>query len=131
MSRPAPIAARFAPPGKVHHLLLDHLPSGYAVEPFGPDGARAVQRSSGTSIIVTRADFDGAEWCHASIARTDSMPRYEDLVDLHRWVFGAGYAFQVFAPPDKHVNIHAHALHLWGRCDGRSPLPDFAWAGSI
>ena len=98
--------------------------------PFGPDGW-AFRRFGGPgSIIVTRGDFDGAEWIHASIAR-DRMPTYDDLALLHRAAFGDGYAFQVFAPADHHVNIHEHALHLWGRADGASPLPDFAWAGTI
>jgi hypothetical protein len=125
------LPARCAPPGKVHHLLADALPTGFAVERFGPDGARAVHRDLTCSVIVTRADFDGAEWCHASIARPDRMPSYDDLVDLHRWVFGAGYAYQCFVPPSDHINIHAHALHLWGRADGARVLPDFGWAGSI
>ena len=53
------------------------------------------------------------------------------LADLHAAVFGAGYAYQVFAPPSEHVNIHEFALHLWGRLDGRSALPEFGAGGSI
>jgi hypothetical protein len=37
----------------------------------------------------------------------------------------------VFAPPSEHVNIHDHALHLWGRLDGARVLPDFGRFGTI
>ena len=87
-------------------------------------------------IIVTCADHgDDREWVHASICRTDdvpAMPTYADLKLLHGAVFGDGWAYQVFAPPSEHVNIHAYVLHLFGRLDGRPSLPDFTCGtGSI
>lgn len=99
-------------------------------EPFGPDGWRMVARAGDASVIASCAELDGTEWLHASIARRDVMPSYADLCLLHQAVF-RGYAFQVFAPPAKHVNIHQYALHLWGRLDGATPLPDFGALGSI
>lgn len=100
-------------------------------QPFGPDGWRMVHRDRTASVIVTCCDYDGAEWVHASIAR-NSMPTYDDLVMLHRAVWkGRGYAYQVFAPDSDHINIHAHALHLWGRLDGKRVLPDFGFLGTI
>ena len=87
-------------------------------EPFGPDGWRMLARDRAASIIVTCASHDGAEWVHASIARP-TMPTYDDLVTLHQAAWPAGgFAYQVFAPAERHVNIHEHALHLWGRRDG-------------
>lgn len=79
---------------------------------------------------VTVAEFDGEEWIHASIAGP-TMPSYDDLTRLHRAVFGDGYAYQVFAPASDHVNIHEHAVHLWGRADGARVTPDFGRLGSI
>lgn len=127
------LAARCAPRGKMVHLVGDALPSGWACSPFGPDGARCVAPDGAGSIIVTRADhIDGFEVCHASIAWPDRDPSYRDLVMLHRAVFGDGWAYQVFAPASEHINIHEHALHLWGRADGEPMLPDFTMgAGSI
>lgn len=82
-------------------------------------------------VIVSAAVWtDGIEYVHASIAKPDSMPEYEDLVLLHEAVF-RGYAYQVFAPPERHVNIYAYALHLWGRADGDNILPEFGLYGTI
>lgn len=93
--------------------------------PFGP-GGWAFKRLDGTaSIIVTLGDHDGEEWVHASIARPREMPTYGDLKMLHLAVFGTAWAYQVFAPPTDHVNIHEYALHLFGRLDGKAALPDF------
>ena len=102
-------------------------------EPFGPDGWRMLSFDQGSSVIVTTFDWtDGVVYHHASIAR-QSMPSFEDLVTLHLAVWGVhGYAYQMFVPQSSHVNIHPHALHLWGRADGAPVLPDFgAGLGSI
>lgn len=94
--------------------------------PFGPDGWRMSSADSLASVIVSSADHDGAAWVHASTAHADQLPTYADLVALHQAVWPTGWAYQVFAPPSEHVNIHPHALHLWGRRDGARVLPDFA-----
>jgi hypothetical protein len=98
--------------------------------PFGDDGWSIVRADRTGSVIASAADFDGTTWIHASIAR-DEMPTYDDLVQLHTAVFGDGYAYQVFAPPSQHVNIHQHALHLWGRADGKPSMPEFGAGGTI
>ena len=126
--------------GRLSQLLRDELSETIS---YGPAGfAFALGRRQGRrlhrigSIIVSQSDWPerpGEEWLHASIARDDRMPSYADLTALHKAVFGARYAYQVFAPPSRHVNIHPNALHLWGRVDdgdGRI-LPDFGTAGTI
>ena len=100
--------------------------------PYDPDGWRFTHHTGTGSIIISTADHDGHDWTHASIAWNDYTPTYEDLAKLHHAVYGDGWAYQVFAPPSEHVNIHEHALHLWGRLDGRPALPDFTGGtGSI
>lgn len=100
--------------------------------PFGPDGWSLVRRDGAASIIVSCAEHDGVEWIHASIAPTDHLPTYGDLVELHAAVWqGRGFAYQVFANDERHVNIHPNALHLWGRLDGVNALPDFGALGTI
>lgn len=100
--------------------------------PFGPDGWKTVELNGQASVIVTVSDHGEHEWIHASIARADRMPSYDDLKLLHAAVFGDRWAYQVFAPPSDHVNIHQHALHLFGKLDGSPALPDFTYGtGSI
>lgn len=102
---------------------------------FGPDGwlFQSQTPEAGRCSVIVSADRhdDGLVWIHASISRELLMPSYDDLQLLHRAVFGDGYAYQVFAPPTSHVNIHEHALHLWGRADGRPELPEFGRFGTI
>lgn len=80
-------------------------------------------------IIISEAPFPDenggpdVEWIHASMTRPTLPPSYDDLVMLHRAVFGDRFAYQVFAPPAEHVNIHERALHLWGRADGQPVTP--------
>lgn len=100
---------------------------------FGPDGWCLVRMDRSGSVIVTTArQDDGIEWVHASWCYDDRLPTYDELVVLRSAVWGSnGWAFQVFAPPTSHVNIHRYALHLWGRADGVNPFPDFGAAGTI
>lgn len=100
-------------------------------ELFGPDGWMLTNLVKRQTLIITAAPADdGTEYIHASIAG-DVMPSYDDLVLLHRAAFGDTYAYQVFTPRARHVNIHQHALHLWGRADGKPVLPEFGSEGTI
>jgi len=98
---------------------------------FGPDGWIMDSRDSQSRVIVTADGFDETEWVHASISHRDRMPTYDDMALLHEATFGDGWAYQVFAPPAHHINIHEHALHLWGRADGEPVLPNFGEMGTI
>ncbi|KAB7753698.1 hypothetical protein MMUC44124_24195 [Mycolicibacterium mucogenicum DSM 44124] len=84
-----------------------------------------MHRNGTSSVIVSAAPFDDVWFIHASMSHIDRLPSYDELKALHQAAFGDGWAYQVFAPPADHVNIHAYALHLWGRADGASCLPDF------
>lgn len=115
--------------------------------PFGPTGWRFQQREQGglreivAEVLVSQAPqpmpgleaTDHTEWIHASMVRAaPALPSYEDLCQLKLAVWGPeGEAYQVFARASRHVNIHAGALHLWGRADGRPVLPDFGAGGTI
>lgn len=105
-------------------------------EEFGPDGWRFDQYDDdgvAARIIVTTSDVPGdpRDWVHASMSRRDQVPSYEDLCALRDAVFRDGYAYQVFAPPADHINIHPYTLHLWGLASGERVLPDFGAWGSI
>lgn len=98
---------------------------------FGPDGWRLDSVDQTARVIVSADEFDGQEWIHASMSRADQVPTYEDLVLLHKAAFGDGWAYQVFAPAEHHINIHAYVLHLWGRADGKPTMPNFGEMGTI
>lgn len=73
---------------------------------------------------ITPGDEGMVDWLHASISGK-ILPTYDDLKMLHQAVFVDGWAYQVFAPPHRHINIHDKVLHLFGRVDGQPQLPDF------
>ena len=97
------------------------------VEPFGPMGVRSkVTAKDGArgSVIITQAEHEDQEWVHVSLAFVDRDPTYLELAALHRAVFGRKrFSYQAFAPESEHVNIHEHALHLWGTVDGARLTP--------
>jgi len=114
--------------------------AGYAITDLTPHGTSGMRLTITTpggrkgSILISQSDQpdDPTEYLHASIAFVDSDPTYQDMVTLHRAVYGRRrWAYQVFAPTTEHVNLHAHALHLWGRADGRSMMPNFGRFGTI
>jgi hypothetical protein len=102
-------------------------------ERFGPEGWRFVHLRGDGSVLVTVGlpMEDGHEWIHASMTRKGRTPSYEDMVLLYEATCGGGYAYQVFAPEESHVNIHEYALHLWSRLDGSPALPNFGQFGTI
>ena len=106
------------------------LPDGWTVlQPFG-DG-NAYRHRCGLRAIVTTADFpDGREWMHVSVSREDRLPSWDDLKFAKSTFVGdARYAYQVFPPASRHVNIHDFCLHLWVPLTGQLPLPDFTRGG--
>jgi hypothetical protein len=124
-------------PFAVNHSLQDVLRKANvtirSVHRYGPTGlAMRLHMPDGRdgSLIVTQADDDGREWIHASIA-FDTDPTYADLQLLHHAVYGRRrFAYQQFVPHTDHVNQHEHALHLWGRADGKPVLP-YAKDGTV
>ena len=127
MTRPLPYFPNLAE----HDALPKVLPSGWQiVQPFG-DG-NVYQHCSGLKVIVSTADFpDGHDYMHVSVSRTDRLPSYDDLKFV-KSVFAGDhrYAYQVFPPVDKHVNIHPFVLHLWVPLTDEPPLPDFTFGGN-
>lgn len=67
----------------------------------------AHQRGDGSVIVSVGPidDVDGGLWRHASMTREGRVSSYEDLCLLHRAVFADGWAYQVFAPQQAHVNF--------------------------
>lgn len=95
---------------------------------FGTDGWQYRHTFERGAVIITCSDHDGfeGEIVHASMAFVDRDPTYLEMAHLQRSVWPGGYAYMVFAPEEFHVNIHEHALHLWGRLDGKPLLPELS-----
>jgi hypothetical protein len=106
------------------------------VPSLGSNALVTIEGQSPGQVIVTQSPVpngqDLTEWIHASLAWHDRTPSYDELMLLKRAVWGdVGEAYQVHPGKGRHVNIHSHALHLWGRADGRRVLPDFGQFGTI
>jgi len=83
--------------------------------------------SSGRLSVILSGDVeaDGKRWLHASIARPDRLPSWDDIRFIKdRFVGEDLYAVQVLPPLSKHVNFHPYCLHLFA-CLDEWPLPDF------
>jgi hypothetical protein len=112
-----------------------HLRSGLTRATDGRDGEHWVGVHNGTeaSVIWSIAREDDSHlWLHASLVLRGRLPGYESLCWLRDAFVGPDrIAYQVFAPADEHINIHAGALHLWAPLEHR-PTPDFTrGTGSI
>jgi hypothetical protein len=115
----------------LHSAIPRVLPDGWTiVQPWG-DG-NAYRHRTGLRVIVSTADYDGRDWMHISCSRGDRLPSWDDLRFAKATFAGeARYAYQVFPPAEKHINIHAFTLHLWVPLTGEPPLPDFTRGGDM
>lgn len=107
------------------------LPDGWTVlEPWG-DG-NAYQYRDGLRVIVSTSGFlDGRDWMHISCSRHNRLPSFDDLKFVKNTFAGKDrYAYQVFPPLNKHINIHPFCLHLWVPLTGEPPFPDFTYGGN-
>lgn len=124
---PRAVARALTAAGLTPRRAEAHGPSGFSLLLLDPKTRECV----GT-VIVSQAHHDDADWLHASIAFADRDPTYDELKALKAGAFGdRREAYQVFPPATDHVNIHSHALHLWGRADGERLLPAFGRGGTI
>jgi hypothetical protein len=109
------------------------LPPDWRLVHAGEDGEAWTQNmGNGLRVIWSLAlERDTRLWLHVSVSRHDRLPAYGDMVKAHRLIVGEDrYSYEVHAPQPRHVNIHAHTLHLWAIADGGpDPLPDFTRGG--
>ncbi len=109
-----------------------NVPTGWVLVRKTIDGAAYRRESDGLQVIASHTvELDGFEWWHVSLSRKSRIPTYDDMALVKRLFLGdAAYAYQVFPPIDRHVNIHPYCLHLFAREDGFQALPDFTRGGS-
>ncbi len=76
----------------------------------------------GKSLRVIAAASDG--WDHVSVSRADRCPTWGEMEHVKRRFFKADEtAFELHVPPDDHINVHPHCLHLWRPHDVPIPMP--------
>lgn len=107
------------------------LPNGWTVlDRFG-DGYRVLDRTGLRVIASTAPMDDGREWLHVSMSREKRLPSYEDMKLVKQIFIGPDkYAYQVFPPVEKFVNIHQFCLHLYSLVSGEDALTDFSMGGA-
>ena len=105
-------------------------PKGWEIVRRWGDGFAVRQKAGGLRVIVdAEIKADGSPWLHVSCSRKDWTPTHEDMALVKADFIGTDrYAYSIWPPADRYVNIHPHCLHLWARldeADGRI-LPEFS-----
>lgn len=103
------------------------LPKGWRMVQQWGEGLAFTEIDGGLRVIIDCGEkADGQQWIHVSYSRKDWPPNHADTCKVKAAFLGDRYAYAVFPPPDKYVNIHKNCLHLWARLDGKPVLPEFS-----
>ena len=104
-------------------------PKGWTVLQRWGDGFALREDGGGLRVLVD-CEFkdDGNPWLHVSYSRKDWVPNHADSCKVKEAFVGDRYAYAVFPPAEKYVNIHPNCLHLWARMDTKDGrvLPEFS-----
>src|SRR6476661_6327136 len=80
---------------------------------FGNDEAGAFMVPFEGKIFKVIA-VSGEGWDHVSVSLPDRTPTWQEMEHIKRLFFKDDeWAYQLHAPPSKHINIHPHVLHIW------------------
>ena len=104
------------------------LPKGWTMLQQWGSGLALREHNGGLRVIVDcEYKRDGKAWVHVSVSRKDRIPSHEDMCKVKTAFIGERYAYAVYPPSDKYVNIHPNCLHLWALAEGESQvLPEFS-----
>lgn len=103
----------------------DPVPKGWEI--VRPWGLGFALRSGGLRAIIDCGEkADGQMWLHLSVSREKWAPSHQDMTAAKLAFLGDRYAYAVWSPKDRYVNIHPFCLHLWARLDGAPVLPEFS-----
>jgi len=103
------------------------VPKGWELLHRWGDGYALREIGGGLRVLVDcEVKADGNRWIHVSFSRKDWTPNHADTCKIKAAFIGDRYAYAVFPPADRYVNIHEHCLHLWAREDGTGVLPEFS-----
>ena len=105
-------------------------PDGWEVIQRWGDGHACRQKHGGLRVIIDcEVKADGLRWLHVSASRSGYTPTHNDMSFVKRdFIGGDLYAYSVWPPSDKHVNLHNYCLHLWACLDKENGkyLPEFS-----
>lgn len=106
------------------------VPKGWEIIQEWVLGWALRQKNGGLRVVIDCAQkSDGNTWIHVSASRKDWTPSHADMAQVkHDFIGDDRYAYSVWPPIEKYVNIHPHCLHLWARQDGHTGqvLPEFS-----
>ena len=94
------------------------------------DGSSWKHVSKNLFVISSTSIIGEYEWKHVSVSKRDIKGRmvdvsWEEICEIKEKFIGDKYAYMVFPPKDKYVNI-AHVFHLWQRTVSDMVLPEFS-----
>lgn len=99
-------------------------------------GQHAYRRRGGDLVVVwsvgDHPDDSGDWWLHVSCSAKAAIPTHEHMAEVKAVFVGPDrWAYAVWPPADRHINLHPRALHLWAPLDNQPRLPDFGRHGTI
>jgi hypothetical protein len=66
----------------------------------------------------------GEGWDHISVSTSGRTPTWKEMDYIKRLFFKDDeWAYQLHAPPSKHINNHPHCLHIWRSHISPVPTP--------
>ncbi len=104
-------------------------PKGWQVIERWGDGYALRETGGGLRVpIDCSAKADGNQWIHVSFSRKAWAPNHADTVKVKDAFIVNRYAYVVYPPSDRYVNIHPFCLHLWAKLDegDGAALPEFS-----
>jgi hypothetical protein len=114
------------PGGEVFAAIPYPPKDWHFLQPWG-DGHAFVHRNGLRVLIDCEEKGDHRRWVHVSTSRKNWIPSHEDMCMVKAAFIGNRYAYAVFPPIEKYVNIHHNCLHLWALAEGDGRvLPEFS-----
>lgn len=86
------------------------------------------------AILSCSIEADGRAWLHFSLSHRERVPTHGEMKVAKQIFLGDRYAYAVWPPAHRYVNLHPNVLHLFALLDEKTPqpLPDFTGAtGSL
>lgn len=118
---------------EAHKLEVARLvgPAAWELNQSSADGERRLHRGERLAVIWSISlEADGRPWLHVSGSHPSRVPWHVDMAKIKDTFIGDRYAYAIWPPRDRYVNMHDHVLHLWSPWwdleEAGPPLPEFS-----